>query len=171
MDSKDFINYANGKIINTTFEVEGDRFGRLPVDPMSLLCISSFNESGITLYKSGVLFEEKGEILCEISFEEIDKVEIVITRWLVGVGLPRNDYILNFVLTFKDDQKLYFDCGDLSVIAKLVQIFRAQNIHVDDIYNMEAITQNSKTIHDYLEKNFDRMAEEKGLNPYMRVKL
>ena len=169
MDCKDFIDYANGEIINTAFEIEGEKYGSLPFDPMSLLCISSFNESGITLYKTGVLFKERGEILYEISFGEIDKVEIMVTRWLAGVGLPRNYYIFNLVMRLKDGRQLYFDCGDLSVITKLVQIFKEQNIHVDDVYNMESLSQKQQ-LYDYLEKNFDDMAEKRGLNPYRRIK-
>lgn len=169
MNSKKFMDYARDRVIGTAFEIDGSISSMITfVGQLVPFCICSFNDTGITLYKKGALFKKKGKVIREISFKEIARAEISASRKIGGMGIPRNYYLLDFVICFKNNERLYFDCVELSVIPKIIHIFKEQNIPVIDVYDLETLFgsgEYSEEMYDYLEKNLDQMAEEQGLNP------
>ena len=180
METKAFIETYQSVPAYVVFEIDGEMnkiisksqliaMAGLPIHLNHLTkpsFICSFTLNGIQIFK------KKKEIL-EISFEEIEVVEIVVSRvkvmtYRTYVSGGSNYYMANLKVKLKEGQHIYLNSLMLSDLPKVIVIFEEFGVAVNDVYDLKAVIElrgEQRGIHEFFEENLDILAEENSLDP------
>ena len=170
MDSRTFKEFAKNQILMTTIRINDQLYPVMPTKFPPICCVT-FDDEGLAIHELNLLTnKEKDSVLEFLPYSAIEMIELNPVKKItaiMSITVKRFHLDLRVKLFFQSDFLLHFECEDLTVLEALSKVLTTHGVEVKDSFGMIQVFERANSNReacDYLDKNLDRMAEERKVD-------